>query len=155
MDEGKDCEVCGKGNARIFALVDGVKMRVCEKCSKFGKVVEIEKQEVKGKGPLPQEMRIEEEIVEDYADRIKSAREKSGKTRTELAALIGEKESSLRKVEASESPPTDKMALKLQKALGIKLYELVEESSSSKSSGQGKGAGTTFGDMIEVKKNKK
>jgi len=152
MDEGKDCEVCGRGNAKIFALVDGVKMRVCEACSKFGKVIEVEKEHAKIED-TPRGIETEEEIVEDYADIIKNAREKKGITRTELAAQMNEKESFLKKVEAGESPPSDQLADKLEKALKIKLYEVIEitKTHTPKSS---KGE-TTFGDLIEVKKKKK
>ena len=153
MDEGKDCEVCGTDNSRIIAIVDGVKMRVCENCAKFGKVVEIEKEKSVGKKQLPGKIEVEEEIVEDYAERIKSARQKKGLSTTELAKLVAEKESFLKKVEAGEIPPTDKLADKLGKALSIKLYEIVEIAApeTPKSSKQG----TTFGDLIEMKKKKK
>lgn len=152
MEEGKDCEVCGAGNARIFAIIEGAKMRVCETCSKFGKVIEIERERVPK--PSPKHIEIEEEIIEDYADVIKKAREKRGMTRSQLAALIMEKESVIKKVEAGELIPPDKLALKLQKALGIKLYEAVEEP-PLKQSGQAKGSGITLGDLIEVKQKKK
>ena len=153
MDEGKDCEVCGKGNARIFAIVEGNKLRVCQICAKFGKVVEIEKEEVKMKSSLSKEIEVEEDLAEDYAERIKSAREKKGWTRDELAAKLNEKESFLKKVELGEMQPTDKLSDKLEKALGIKLYEVVEITKPSKSK-SGK-EGTTLGDLIEIKKKKK
>ena len=153
MDEGKDCEVCGTDNSRIIAIVDGVKMRVCENCAKFGKVVEVEKEKSVGKKQLPGKIEVEEEVVEDYAERIKLARQKKGLSTTELAKLVAEKESFLKKVESGDIPPTDKLADKLEKALAIKLYEIVEIAApeTQKSSKQG----TTFGDMIEMKKKKK
>jgi len=154
MSEEKDCEVCGRKNARIIALVEGLKMRVCENCSKFGKVLEVEKEKLKEKKiQLPEEIEVEEDLVEDYAGRVKSAREKKGWTREELAAKLNEKESFLKKVELGEMPPTDRLAEKLEKALGIKLYEVVEISKPTRSK-SGK-EGTTLGDLIEIKKKKK
>ena len=156
MAEDKDCEVCGAENARNIAIIEAVSMRVCDKCSKYGKVISIEKGEISAKKSSTQkDIEVEEEIVEDYAERIKSAREKRGMTRTELASLIDERESFIKRVEAGDAVPDDRLALKLQKVFGIKLYEAVEIEAQSKSASKGKGNEITFGDVIEIKKKKK
>ena len=153
-----DCEICGRKNARIDAIIEGVKMRVCEDCAKHSKkIIHIEpaseiKKDKKNKNVG--KIVIEHEIVDDYGIIIKSARERKGLTRKELAALIDEKESFLKRIEEEEAFPPEKLARKLENALGIKLIEEIREVVQSTKPARQK-LELTFGDIAEIKKKNK
>lgn len=152
-----DCEVCGRKDVRIDAMIDGVKMRVCDQCARFGKVVFVEPEE--GEGSSLRDKRIETtiEIVDDYANLIKTARTKKGMSCKELAAAIAEKESFIDRIEKEQTVPTEKVAQKLEHFLKIKLLEEVAEEGGSVKSQSKSSQGVTLGDMVDVKpkENKK
>jgi len=144
-----DCEVCGRRDVRIDAMIDGVKMRVCENCSRFGKVVFVEPEE--GVAPAGKKKAgTEIQVVDDYATRIKQARTKKGMSCKELAAAIAEKESFIDRIEKEQSPPTEKVAQKLEHFLKIKLFEVVSEGESVKQVKTG-AQGLTLGDTVNIK----
>jgi putative transcription factor len=146
-----DCEVCGRSGARIDAVIEDAKMRVCDNCSRLSKqVLFIEPQVVKERRQV-KKTEIELELVDDFDSVIKSARERLGLTRKELGALIDVKESLLKHIEEGRSPPTEAVAAKLEKQLRIKLYEPVpvETGGAKRSGGAG---GVTLGDIVDVKK---
>ena len=68
-----------------------------------------------------------QEIVEDYADVIRVAREHSGLSHEDLGKKINEKESVLRKIETGKMAPNDQLVSKLEHALKIKLLVPVTE----------------------------
>jgi putative transcription factor len=124
-----DCEICG-GQAVYEAVVEGARLAVCEKCAKFGKIIKSleepaggvdvgEKTLVKRQRPAL----AEEDLVDDFASMIKSAREKTGVSRTDFAKRLAVKESELEKIESGRLKPDMKIVGKLERALGIKLLE--------------------------------
>jgi putative transcription factor len=148
-----DCEVCGAPDATIIAIVEGVKMRICNKCAKYASRIisreqPEEKKTTKSRGPEK-----EFELVEDYAQRIKNAREKKGINRSDFAAAMNIKESFLRRIEDGELVPDDDLIKKLSTALGIELLEEVEVSSQKVETK--KSSGLTLGDVVELKKKSK
>jgi putative transcription factor len=97
-----------------------------------------------------QAKRLEEyEVVEDYAVRIKTARERLGWSQEVLALKVGESVNTIKRIEASRLKPSIDLAKKLERVLGIKLLEpIVEEVGEIRSS---KGADTlTIGDLIRL-----
>lgn len=62
-----------------------------------------------------------DELVQDYDDRIRSARESKGYSQEELAKSLNEKASLIRKLEHGNSLPSDEMQRKLERALDISL----------------------------------
>jgi len=162
------CELCGgeiRGAPRIV-YIEGAELRVCMPCSKFG--TEVQKPRVPaatpeirrraGGPPVPQAPvqrrrrdlfdRIEGDIAEDYADRIRNARMAKGWTQKQLALEIMEKEMLIKKVEKGDLVPEEELRKKLEEVLSISLIESAEEVKSSK----GKGITTTLGDIISLKK---
>jgi len=155
------CELCGKDVPRLHRVViEGVIMNVCDDCAKFGK--ELKKNEVpKDVKYVPPEVireRLErkqrrryrdideeEVLVEDYAERIRKARESMGLTQDELAKKILEKKTVISKLERGEMHPDDKLIKKLEKTLNIKLKEKV---SSVYRKDEKKAQGLTLGDLI-------
>src|SRR3989344_4793161 len=91
------CETCGKTTELFLTEVEGAKLKLCKNCGRYGKVIKRlkteqevkreEKQESKKikKLILGQEKEVMELIVEDYAQKIKDARAKTGLTQEDFA----------------------------------------------------------------------
>ncbi len=162
------CELCGgeiRGAPRIVHI-EGAELRVCMPCSKFGTEVQKPRApagtpEIRrrvGGPPVPQPPvqrrrrdlfdRIEGDIAEDYAERIRNARMAKGWTQKQLALEIMEKEMLIKKVEKGDLVPEEELRKKLEEVLAISLIESAEEVKSLK----GKGITTTLGDIISLKK---
>lgn len=148
--------MCGKSGDIHVALVEGTELNVCDNCARFGKIlrkVEIEEQHKKKKKEkiikAQEEPVIIEAIIEDYAQRIRKAREKLGLKQKDFARKISEKESLVSAFETGKIEPSLKMAQKLEKMLGIKLIEEVEE--KKEKTEQIKSEEFTIGDFIKTK----
>jgi len=163
------CELCGgeiRGAPRTVHI-EGAELRVCVPCSKYG--TEVQKPRVSpgtpeirrraGTPPAPQPPvqrrrrdlfdRMEGDIAEDYADRIRNARMAKGWTQKQLALEIMEREMLIKKVEKGDLVPEEELRKKLEEVLSISLIESVEKEVKSS---KGKGITTTLGDIISVKK---
>ena len=151
-----ECEICGRESQLYTVEIDRARLRVCFDCSKSGKMLETPRPPAKQRpGALSQERtarreQTEVDIISDYGPRIKAAREKMHISRDVLAEMINEKESFLDRVESERTLPPEALGRKLEKALGIRLYEEVGISSSPSSKGEKKGL--TLGDVIRVKR---
>jgi putative transcription factor len=165
------CEICGAeiSGKSHHIIIDRAEMNVCDRCKGFGK-------EVERRGPVTSTRRgvpptndmsmvpvrrvrrgdlfdrMKDQLVDDYADIIKKAREAKHLTDEELAAKILEKVNIIRKVERSELVPDEALIKKLERALDIKLTEGVAEPETGGRRGDSKTL--TLGDLIKVKKNK-
>ena len=62
-----------------------------------------------------------DEIVQDYDDRIRSARENTEMSQEDLANELNEKASLIRKLERGDMLPSDEVQEKLEDELGITL----------------------------------
>ncbi|MBW2992575.1 multiprotein bridging factor aMBF1 [Candidatus Woesearchaeota archaeon] len=150
--------MCGKEIEDYYrARIEGTILNVCENCVKFGKIIEsvksAPKEEIKEqqKAEKPPEPEIVEELVEDYAQRIKNKREKLGLKQEDLAKKINEKESIIQKIESGHFTPSIKLAKKLERFLEIKLIEEVEESGLVVAHKASSGEGFTLGDFVRKK----
>ncbi|MEM4134101.1 MAG: multiprotein bridging factor aMBF1 [Candidatus Micrarchaeia archaeon] len=149
-----DCELCGRPNATFIAIVEGVEMNVCDKCTKHGKIIRTLVEEEKGKNKeIEEKAEVELEIVDDFAEIIRKEREKKGMTLKQLATAIAEKESYIDRIERDEVIPSEKVARKLEKFFNIKLLEEVVVSKKNKEKIADESL--TLGDIIEIKKKKK
>ncbi len=176
--EAMFCDICGmpiEGKPKIV-IVDRAKLRVCDRCARrlasatrvaeeHGislRVPEVPSTQLQR--PITRRERVprlaeeEYEIVEDFAERIKSAREAIGLSRKELAALVGEKESVLRRIEEGELEPTLDLARRIEKVLRIKLIvrrseEEVEEEEVEFEEGEEE-EGLTLGDIVEIRRKR-
>lgn len=90
------------------------------------------------------------ELIQDYGNVIRKAREKKGLTAEEFAQSINEKKGTITKIESQALVPDDKLISKLEKALGIKLKEAMKEGGVI--SGGSKSAGMTLGNFIREEK---
>jgi len=91
-----------------------------------------------------------EEIVSDYDQRIRQARESAGLSQSELADQLNEKASFIRKLERGESLPNDTIRRKLERALEIDLVDGGGEEDEEWSGG-GSASGMTLGDVVKRK----
>ena len=95
---------------------------------------------------------MEGEIVDDYAARIRHAREEKGLSQKDLAMQMKEKEHLIRKIENSDLIPEEDVRRKLEKALEIRLLDTPVNGGGEE--GQGKLA-PTLGDLTIIRKAKK
>lgn len=149
--------MCGAETKLFKAIIEDAEMNVCRDCSKFGKVIgeikEKKYEKVKKVGKTKKEgpdIEIMQVIVEDYADKIKKAREKLGLKQKDFAKKINEKESLIHKIETGHFEPNINLARKLEKFLKIKLIEQHEEVHTKIS--ESKSDKFTIGDLIKIKK---
>ncbi len=118
------CEVCGRKihSEPVNAIIEGAKLTVCVECSKHGKVVYGEEAAtapsptksfvhipVIMKKPPVAQVQITTEIVEDYATKIRNAREKLALSHEDLGKKINEKASLLRHIETGKTTPNNQL----------------------------------------------
>jgi putative transcription factor len=152
------CELCGKECNCRPAIVDGVKMMLCSDCMRHGKVIDVVAKPVTSTRPILQRIKrpkekdvykgMSKELVPNWNKLIKSAREKKGLSREELGFKIGERTVTISKIENGDLRPSDKVAEKLEKELGINLFEEVGGAPSGFGVSHNRG-GLTLGDFIK------
>lgn len=153
MDE---CEICGRKSDVLYLVdIDGTQLSVCRKCSSgkevlqtFGKQAEAARQVYARAPDLSSE-----EIIDDYGKAIRHARESLGLPAKVLAERINEKESTLVRIEAEHALPDDRLARKLERALGIRLIATKEGAEHHHAQQQRHGE-VTLGDAAIIKKPK-
>ena len=154
------CELCGRDfkGCRV-AIVDGVKMMLCPDCIRHGESITetktpatVEKfvsQRLKKSEPKDIYKNMEKELVSNWPEIIKKAREKKGLTREKLGFKIGERTVTISKIENGDLRPSDKVIAKLEKELGISLMEEVKQVTSGQTGSQFR---MTLGDFIKTEK---
>ena len=88
------------------------------------------------------------ELLEDFPQKIRRARESRGWKQADLGAKINERVSVIAKLESGAITPGDDLVRKLERELGIKLKERVQPIAVKK---QAAGAGITLGDLVKMK----
>jgi putative transcription factor len=169
------CEMCGETIRGIPKLVrvEGAELSVCSKCEKFGtEVQQVRRTDIRvppnttGGRPAPApavgtaQVRykrdmfdfMEGEIVDDYAARIRHAREEKGLSQKDLAMQMKEKEHLIRKIENSELIPEDDVRRKLEKVLEIRLLDTPAGEDEKKVQNK---LTPTLGDLTIIRKAKK
>ncbi|QQG38448.1 MAG: TIGR00270 family protein [Candidatus Woesearchaeota archaeon] len=148
------CNLCGRESNLFKTNIEGTSLLVCKNCSTFGEVIEkYEQEEVKELKRVNKF--IEEEtvyIIEDYATKIKTAREKLGLKQDEIARRIAEKESVIQKVESGHLEPSLDLAKKFERLFKIKLIQQTKENEEVKIDFKDKAL--TIGDVLKLKDDK-
>jgi len=169
------CEMCGetiRGPPKLVR-VEGAELSVCSRCGRFGtEVQQVRRTDIRApqKGaaarpppsPAGRAVKtrykrdmfdyIEGDVVDDYAARIRRAREAKGLSLKDLAMQLMEKEHLIRKIENSELIPEEGVRRKLEKALSIRLIDtLVSEDEKKVPSTMA----PTLGDLTVIRKAKK
>jgi putative transcription factor len=158
------CELCGR-EVQVCrpAVVDGVRMMLCPGCMRHGQSVEpFSSGHGAARTPMLDRIKkprvkdvyrdMDKELVLDWNDRIRTAREQRGLSREELGFQIGERTVTIAKIENGDLRPSDKLVKKLEKLLNITLIEVVKEISPAQRSGSGSSSGLTLGDFIKTEK---
>lgn len=131
------CELCGHQDAPYTTNVEGSTMQLCEQCRSFGTVVKkqsptplVSKKAVpvqKNIASSPDRPVLLQEIVAEYGQRIKRAREKNTWTQEELAKKMNIKASLLHTIEAGKFELNISLARQFEKILRITLVEQQEQ----------------------------
>ena len=145
--------MCSSEGTLIKTIVEGAELNVCNKCSKFGRVIgtieETKVTESKSKkinAPKKETLQI---IIGDYAEKIKIRRESLDLTQEQFAKKINEKESIIQKIESKHYEPSIDLAKKIEHFLNIRLIEDYEE--KHKKMKYEKSEKFTIGDFIKTK----
>jgi putative transcription factor len=149
-----NCDMCGKQENLVHAIIEGVDMNVCRACAGFGKIIVPPtgfSRNYPSRFAKPVEPVIIESVMDDYAFKIKTAREKRKLNQEEFARMLSERESTLTSIEAGKQRPTMELAKKLEKLLSIQLIETIKEEPVQKEELRKKGP-LTIGDMLQMKK---
>lgn len=147
------CELCGKEGELYKSIVEGSQMNVCQNCSKFGKIIQTPKTNIKFKPkPFKKKQEMPETIfliVDNYAELIKRSREKMKLKQEEVAKKIAEKESLIHSIESGKHEPNINLARKLERFFDINLVE--EHKEEQKNIGKTNAGSLTIGDLIKKK----
>jgi putative transcription factor len=150
-----ECEICGNESDDIYEInVDGAQMLACAKCAAGnGKPLRTPeaprrplRATVSSGGPA------QEELVENFGEAIRKARDKLGLPLAVLAERISEKESTLIRVEKQKAMPSEKTRMKLEKELGIRLT--VKAADKTQIAASKKNEPVTLWDLVKKKGEK-
>jgi putative transcription factor len=92
-------------------------------------------------------------VVKDYAEKIRTSRQKKGLSQEQLAQRVGERISTLQSIEAGRLKPTMKTIRGIERELGISLLEPIRSASAAPRSSKGNKR-LTLGDVVKVKRKK-
>jgi putative transcription factor len=170
------CEMCGAESSSLTTTkVEGAELELCDECSDFGTEVRTESSSssstkystsssasssssgssssggsTSSGGSRRRDMFDDmDEIVADYDERIRSAREQRGLSQEELAQELNEKASLIRKLERGDMLPSDEVQTKLERELDISLSEGGGDGDADWSGGSS--TTTTLGDVVKRK----
>ncbi|MEK6939961.1 MAG: multiprotein bridging factor aMBF1 [Nanoarchaeota archaeon] len=143
------CDMCGKQGSLVTAEVEGVEMKVCPACSKYGTV----RRSPDAVKFAPKKMHKEQpfRVVPSYASVLRQAREKQGLSQEDFARFLQEKESIVAKWEQGRMQPSVDVARRLEKILGVSLVvEEVEQAIEKEK--HTRTDGFTLGDFMKVRR---
>lgn len=169
------CEMCGNSVGTRRYMVEGTVMNLGLECARYGTPLDAPAP-VGTKASMQQGLERREQrmasrnvydtadttvMVEDYGPRIHKAREAKGWSHEQLGNKVSARVPELKHIEAGKLRPSDAVAKKMERELGITLYERLEGPapvvSGTKKAAAG-GSGLTIGDMLKdalEKKNSK
>ncbi len=160
------CEMCGMPiEGRPYRVtIEGTEMILCERCYRSVRArgapvtpsapKQATTKKKAEKKQRPKKKVVEYEIVEDYAKRVREAREKMGMSREELGMRVGEGENVIKRIELGRLEPDLELAKKLEKVLKITLIRKVEiEVEEGGSKGKSLDEGLTLGDIVVIRKD--
>lgn len=166
------CEMCGKNVATRRYMVEGTVMNLGIECSKYGTAMDAPapagSQAAVAQGLERRAQRMVSRnvyetggdavvLVDDYGKRIHKAREAKGWTHEQLGNKVQARVPELKHIEAGKLRPGDDVARRMEKELGITLYEKVEGPAPAVSGTKkpGPASGLTIGDMLKDVMDKK
>ncbi len=146
------CEVCGtRTNSLRKISLDSAILSVCEKCSSLGTDLG-GYGTVRTRRPRYRSEEVEMGLVDGYEKAIQKARTARNWKQEELALKINEPESLVNKIESGKMTPSEKVARKLERILGVSILERVERTAVELD--RTKGKAITLGDVVTIRKRK-
>lgn len=124
------CEICGNDEVQVKKVMfEGSEVYACDSCTSD---MDLKPPTPKRKKPRRRRKKrrsrrglpfVEDRVlVDDYGNVVRRARERRELTQEELAGRLKEKASTIRNVENDELVPSEDLAEKLERFLGVKLY---------------------------------
>ena len=167
-----ECEMCGKKVGTRRYMVEGTVMNLGLECAKYGTPLDapapVGTQASMQQGLERREQRMasrnvydagdQSVMVEDFGPRIHRAREAKGLSHEQLGNKVSARVPELKHIEAGKLRPSDAVAKKLERELGITLFEKVEGPApvvSGVAKKAGGGSGLTIGDLLKDAIDKK
>jgi len=162
------CELCGADVPRLKSVaIETTVLSVCGDCARFGEEmasaplrpsnmppVIAQRLEARQRRLTPKDVYTQSgelELIEDFPQLIRQARESRGWKQADLGAKINERASVIAKLESGAITPGDDLVRKLERQLGIKLKERVQPIAVKR---QVAGAGITLGDLLKGKESR-
>ena len=148
------CEMCGKEENLLSANVEGVDLRVCKICAKYGKVKKPVRSSLSTQRYKKTFQKKEEpnfKIDEDFSTIIRKARESKGMSQEDFSKFLNERESIVAKWEAGTMKPRINVARNLERKLGVRIV-LKDIRVSADLKNQKKNNELTLGDFVKVRK---
>ncbi len=148
----EECELCGKKISDVYVVeIDGVELGVCAGCARGKKVIRTNAKKSEDKSIIvrrntPKE---EAELIENFGEAVRNAREGMELSLPVLAEMLNEKESHLRHIEQQKTMPSAELTKKLEKFLNIKLT--VESKEETGFSTKSKADRASLGEFIKPK----
>jgi putative transcription factor len=158
------CEICGAEirEKPLCITIDTSELQVCQKCAPYGKPVDKRTPVSRKVSPVVRTVTrtekrqkkdffdiLKDELLDNYVQIIRDAREAKGWSQEDLAENLKEKASLIKKIERSEIVPEDSVRKKLEHTLNIKLTERVDASGQEVSHLK---KDTTLGDIVKIKR---
>jgi len=164
------CDICGEEirGRPLRVIIEGAIVVTCPRCGRLGKpYIEPPKPRLsppvhvarpaarpgaraRATQPISREALGELEVTEEYAARIRRAREKIGLTQEDLATRVKEKLSIIQKIESGKMTPNMKLCSELEHFLRIEL--LVPSVEAPVATPPPRSANLTLGDIVKVKR---
>ncbi len=170
MGNSVHCEMCGatvEKRVSKIVFVEGAKLVLCPSCySRINKKLTSEplktKQNVRRSTPPDVQKGVgsrggvkdDYEVVNDFAVRIRNARETLGWSQKVLAEAVRESENVIKRIESGRLVPTVELAKRLEKVLNVKLLEPVVESGGYLITNKKLPDELTLGDIVNIKEKK-
>jgi putative transcription factor len=158
------CEICGAEirEKPLCITIDNSELQVCQKCAPYGKPVDKRTPVSRKVSPIVRTVTrtekrqnkdffdiLKDELLENYVQIIRDAREAKGWSQEDMAENLKEKVSLIKKIERSDIIPEDSIIKKLEHALNIKITERVDATGQEVAHVK---KDTTLGDIVTIKK---
>lgn len=123
------CEICGAEAERLSRVkLEGTVLEACKNCASLGEVLPQAPHSLAARpAALPKKIDMSEFVVPGFGGMVKSARERQKLEFRALAEKLQIKEPLLHRVEQGRLVPDLGLAKKIERALGIKLVERIED----------------------------
>lgn len=148
------CDLCGKDAPLVTIRIEGAELAVCSGCGKHGTIIS-RPAAVRRSSPSFSVVEKEERVIADYAEKIRTARQRLQMEQKAFAEHLQVKESVLHQLELGSLVPPVDLARKIGRILRLSLVEQGTSPPSPADHLPKKGTGeATLGDLVTIRKRK-